>query len=174
LGEAKKLAATYGYKGAMFPWQSGSTGVEETQIVHLNPMDGTWGDDYSCLQRHVNLAILYNVWNYYEITGDKKFMAESGAELFFEICRFWISKCELREDGRYHVDKVMGPDEYHESTPGSSAGGLCDNAYTNLMLVWSLEKAFEIKNSVLTPEEFQACNTRTLLLPEEFQKWEDV
>lgn len=49
MDEAKKLSKSYGHEGAMFPWQSGSTGVEETQVVHLNPMDGTWGDDYSCL-----------------------------------------------------------------------------------------------------------------------------
>lgn len=118
LEEARKLAKIWGFEGAMYPWQSGSTGVEETQIVHLNPMDGTWGDDYSCLQRHVNLAILYNIWMYWELTGDRQFLVENGAEIFFEVCRFWASKCKLGEDGKYHIDKVMGPDEYHEATPG--------------------------------------------------------
>lgn len=57
LEAARNLAKVYGYQGAMFPWQSGSTGREETQIIHLNPMSGKWDPDYSCLQRHVNLAI---------------------------------------------------------------------------------------------------------------------
>lgn len=124
--------------------------------MHLNPLDGTWGEDFSCLQRHVNLAILYNIWSYYEITGDKKFMAEFGAELFFEICRFWSSKAELKADGKYHIAGVMGPDEYHECPPGTTGvGGLEDNAYTNIMVCWSLEKAFEIKNNLLTAEEYK-------------------
>jgi HAD superfamily hydrolase (TIGR01509 family) len=65
LEEARKYAKQHGYDGAMFPWQSGSDGREETQVVHLNPLTGKWGDDYSSLQRHVSLAIAYNVWDYY-------------------------------------------------------------------------------------------------------------
>jgi beta-phosphoglucomutase-like phosphatase (HAD superfamily) len=64
LPKAREYAVQHGYKGAMFPWQSGSDGREETQVVHLNPLSGEWGDDYSSLQRHVSLAIAYNVWEY--------------------------------------------------------------------------------------------------------------
>lgn len=49
IGKARELAAHYGYRGAMYPWQSGSTGEEETQVVHLNPLSGEWGADFSCL-----------------------------------------------------------------------------------------------------------------------------
>ena len=38
----------------------------------------------------------------------------------------------------------MGPDEFHEKVPGSDAHGLKDNAYTNIMVVWLLEKALEV------------------------------
>ena len=62
LGEARAAAREAGYKGAMFPWQSGSDGKEETQIVHLNPLSGHWDPDLSHRQRHVNAAIFYNVW----------------------------------------------------------------------------------------------------------------
>ena len=40
LDAARKYAKEHGYKGAMFPWQSGSDGREETQVVHLNPFTG--------------------------------------------------------------------------------------------------------------------------------------
>ena len=66
-------AREQGYKGAMFPWQSGSDGREETQVIHLNPLSGEWGDDYSSLQRHVSLAIAFNIWNYYHATADLEF-----------------------------------------------------------------------------------------------------
>jgi trehalose/maltose hydrolase-like predicted phosphorylase len=57
LDEARKYAAEFNYKGAMYPWQSGSDGREETQKFHYNPLSGDWGDDYSSLQRHFSLAV---------------------------------------------------------------------------------------------------------------------
>ncbi len=137
LDKAREYAKEYGYKGAMFPWQSGSDGREETQIIHLNPVSGKWGDDYSSLQRHVSLSIAYNIWQFTNMTNDIKFMQEYGAEVFLEICRFWESKATYNnETGRYSIDKVMGPDEFHESYPDSNEGGLRDNAYTNIMAAW--------------------------------------
>ena len=142
LGEAIKYAREYGYQGAMFPWQSGSNGREETQVIHLNPVSGQWGADHSSLQRHVSLAIAYNVWQYYHCSGDIAFMEDYGAELFFEICRFWASKSKLNKvTGRYEIIKVMGPDEFHEKYEDTDEGGLKDNAYTNMMVAWVFSKA---------------------------------
>ena len=70
LGTARAAARAAGYAGAMFPWQSGSDGREETQKLHLNPKSGRWLPDNSHLQRHVNIAIAYNVWEHYLVTGD--------------------------------------------------------------------------------------------------------
>ena len=142
LDKARDYARQHGYQGAMYPWQSGSDGREETQIVHLNPVSGEWGDDYSSLQRHVSIAIAFNIWNYYWATLDEDFMIRYGAEMYLEICRMWASKCQLNnETGKYSIDKVMGPDEFHEHLPGSEGGGLINNAYTNIMVVWLLMKA---------------------------------
>ena len=72
-------------------------------------------------------------------------MNSYGAEMFFEICRFWASKAEFDSvSERYSIGKVMGPDEFHEKLPGSEIGGLKDNAYTNLMVVWCLNRAFDV------------------------------
>jgi alpha,alpha-trehalase len=57
-------------KAALYPWQSGSNGREETQQLHLNPKSGRWNPDNTHLQRHVNAAIAYNVWQYFKTTGD--------------------------------------------------------------------------------------------------------
>jgi trehalose/maltose hydrolase-like predicted phosphorylase len=62
LGEARAAARHAGFRGAMFPWQSGSEGTEETQSIHLNPLSGHWEPDLSHNQRHVNAAIFYNTW----------------------------------------------------------------------------------------------------------------
>ena len=145
LDAARAYAKEYGYEGAMFPWQSGSDGREETQVIHLNPLSGEWGDDYSSLQRHISLAIAYNVWCYYHSTGDLAFMDHFGAEILLDICKFWVSKSKFdQESGRTHIDKVMGPDEFHEKLPGEDEGGLTDNAYSNVMVSWMLSKAFQV------------------------------
>lgn len=149
LDKARDYAREFGYKGAMFPWQSGSDGREETQVVHLNPVSGEWGDDYSSLQRHISLAIAYNVWNYYWATMDKKFMINHGAELMFEISRFWAGKCEYdSKSEKYHIAGVMGPDEFHEKLPGAKAGGLTDNAYTNIMVSWVLSRSLDFLSNL--------------------------
>ena len=75
----------------MFPWQSGSNGREETQQLHLNPKSGRWLPDHSHLQRHVNIAIAYNVWQHYLVTAGNGFLRFVGAELLVEIARFWAS-----------------------------------------------------------------------------------
>jgi len=145
LAKARIYAKDNGYKGAMIPWQSGSTGKEETQIVHLNPRSGKWGPDYSRLQRHVSFAVIFNLWNYWVVTGDQIFMEKYGAEMFLSIAQFASSLCEKSaKDGRFHIKNVMGPDEFHERFPGIKQPGLIDNAYTNIMVVWTLLKAQDI------------------------------
>ena len=91
LDEARAAAQEAGFDGAMFPWQSGSEGTEETQHVHLNPLSGRWEPDLSRNQRHVNAAIFYNVWHYFQATGDLPFLRDYGAEMMLEIARFWGS-----------------------------------------------------------------------------------
>ncbi len=145
LEAARNYAKEHDYQGAMFPWQSGSDGREETQVLHLNPLSGEWGDDYSSLQRHISIAIAYNVWYYYQVTEDLEFLKHYGAELFLAICRFWASKCEFDPDSnRVVIKKVMGPDEFHEEHEKSPGGGLKDNAYTNIMVAWLFKIALKL------------------------------
>ncbi|MBW6492142.1 MAG: HAD-IA family hydrolase [Lentimicrobium sp.] len=173
LSKAREYAKEHGYTGAMFPWQSGSDGREETQVVHLNPLNGEWGDDYSSLQRHVSLAIAYNVWEYFHTTGDIAFLKESGAEMFLEICRFWAGKAYLNEEtGRYSIAGVMGPDEFHEQYHNAREGGLRDNAYTNIMVVWAIDKAFEILK--LIGEDASLVKSKISLDENELARWKTI
>ncbi|HEU4628309.1 MAG TPA: hypothetical protein VFS08_01140, partial [Gemmatimonadaceae bacterium] len=79
LDEARLRARAAGHAGALFPWQSGSTGREESQVVHLNPRSGRWVPDHTQLQYHVSSAVAYNVWQYYQATGDVEFLSFYGA-----------------------------------------------------------------------------------------------
>lgn len=174
LREARAAAVKEGFKGAMFPWQSGSNGREETQTLHLNPKSGRWLPDHSNLQRHVNIAIPYNVWHYYEVTGDLEFMASFGAELILECARFWESLITHDEaTHRYEIRGVMGPDEYHEGSPDSDEPGLNNNAYTNVMAVWVLARALEVLR--LVPGDRRADLMALLSLTrDEMDRWEEI
>ena len=174
LDAAREYAREHGYSGAMFPWQSGSDGSEETQVVHLNPVSGEWGEDYSSLQRHISIAVAYNVWTYFNISGDRNFIEDYGAGIFLEICRFWASRTKLNEEtGRYEIERVMGPDEFHEKLPGAGEGGLKDNAYTNIMVVWLFNRAFDILDSMGEAKRKEVTG-KIGLTDEETGKWHDV
>jgi trehalose/maltose hydrolase-like predicted phosphorylase len=143
LDEARAAAEEAGYRGAMYPWQSGSDGKEETQLVHLNPRSGRWDRDLSRNQRQA--AIFYNIWRYYQMTGDFEFLLAYGAEMMLEIAHFWSSIAHFNpERGRYEIHGVMGPDEFHEKYPDSEEEGLKNNAYTNVMAAWIAETAQKV------------------------------
>jgi beta-phosphoglucomutase family hydrolase len=174
LGRAKANAASIGCRGAMYPWQSGSDGREETPQVHLNPLSGEWGADNSSRQRHVSLAIAYDVWVYFRITNDLSFLEQYGAELMVEICRFWADLAKFDADsGRYSISGVMGPDEYHEKYPDAQEGGLKDNCYTNIMVVWAFQRTRDVL-AALRPDARSKLIEKLNLSEAELQKWEDI
>jgi trehalose/maltose hydrolase-like predicted phosphorylase len=172
IGEARAAARDAGFRGAMFPWQSGSDGKEETQTVHLNPLSGRWESDLSHNQRHVNAAIFYNVWTYFEATQDLTFLRDYGAGMMLEIARFWASIAHFNpERDRYEIHGVMGPDEFHEKYPDAAEGGLRNNAYTNVMVAWCCETAGRVLE--LLPESRRdALRARLELDDEEIATWQ--
>ncbi|ASQ90222.1 beta-phosphoglucomutase [Prosthecochloris sp. GSB1] len=171
---ARDYARENGHKGAMFPWQTADGGGEETQIVHYNPQSATWGPDLSRNQRHVSIAVFYNTWKYVHDTDDTGFLQQYGAEMMFEIARFWASIAKHRPDsGKYHIEGVMGPDEFHEKLPGSSRDGLRDNAYTNIMVAWLLEKSVELAQS-LDPSAMDWLVTKINLGFDEIEEWRKI
>jgi trehalose/maltose hydrolase-like predicted phosphorylase/beta-phosphoglucomutase-like phosphatase (HAD superfamily) len=174
LNAARSAAREAGYAGAMFPWQSGSNGREETQQLHLNPKSGRWLPDHSHRQRHVNIAIAYNVWQHYMVTGSTAFLRFVGAELLIEIARFWASIATYnQQEDRYEILGVMGPDEYHEAYPDSDRPGLDNNTYTNVMAVWVLQRALEALE-VLPPHYRQELVQELTIRDEELDRWRDL
>jgi beta-phosphoglucomutase family hydrolase len=174
LGEARAAARNAGFRGAMFPWQSGSDGQEETQELNLNPHSQRWVPDNSYLQRHVGSAITYNAWQYFQVTYDVEFLQFIGAELILDIARFWSSMATFNDErGRYEIHGVMGADEFHEGYPGSRAPGLNNNAYTNIMAVWVLCRALDVLD--LLPDIRRAELVRRLgLSAQEIARWGDI
>jgi trehalose/maltose hydrolase-like predicted phosphorylase len=174
LDEARQMACEAGYAGAMFPWQSGSDGREETQVLHLNPESGRWLPDETQLQRHVNAAIAYNVWRYYEATGDIEFLIRHGAEMVVEIARFWASIASYQfEHDRYEIRGVIGPDEFHTSYPDAETHGVNNNAYTNVMAAWVLRCAGSMLE-LLDEEHRQMLQEELRIEDEELARWDEV
>ena len=174
LGAARQAARQAGFAGAMYPWQSGSDGREETQVVHLNPKSGRWLPDHSQLQRHVNIAIVFNIWQYYQVTGDLEFLCFHGAEMILEIARFWASVATWNPElERYEIQGVMGPDEYHDAVPGSNQPGLRNNSYTNLGVVWLLCRALELME-LLPGEHLRRVRNKLGLREREIEQWNDI
>lgn len=174
LDAAREYARDNGYKGAMFPWQTADDGREETPTIHYNPKSGAWDPDLSCRQRHVSIAVFYNTWRYVNDTGDTEFLNRYGAEMMFEIARFWASIANYSPDtGRYHIEGVMGPDEFHEELPGSGKHGIKDNTYTNIMTVWLLDKALEIGEK-LDPEVMDRLMESIHIGLDEMEKWREI
>ncbi len=174
LDAARAAARDAGFAGAMFPWQSGSNGREETQQVHLNPKSGRWLPDHSHLQRHVNIAIAYNVWQHYVVTGSIAFLRFTGAEMLVEIARFWASLTTYNERlGRYEIKGVMGPDEYHEGYPDRDEPGIDNNTYTNVMAVWVLRRAMEALDAL--PAHYRSELALELdFTDDELVHWRDI
>ncbi|GAA3388138.1 glycoside hydrolase family 65 protein [Streptomyces roseoviridis] len=174
LPAAREAARRAGGVGARYPWQSASSGREETQELHLNPRSGRWLPDFSRLQRHVNSAVAYNVWRYAQTTGDRGFLHSAGAEVLLEIARNWAGSATYDSAlGRYRIRGVVGPDEYHDAYPDASMPGIDDNAYTNATTAWVLARGLDVLEEL--PEGRRAELSEQLALDdEELARWEDV
>lgn len=116
LDQARERARVLGHdKGALFPWRT-INGEEASTYYPL----GT-------AQYHINADIAYALSLYLQVTGDKEYLKEKGAELLAETARIWADVGSFAEcrDGRYCICCVTGPDEYNVLVD--------NNFYTNLM-----------------------------------------
>jgi alpha,alpha-trehalase len=174
LPEARRAAREAGYAGAMYPWQSGSDGREESQRLHLNPRSGRWNPDPSARAHHIGIAVAYNMWQYYQVSGDIDYLLDYGAEMLTEIARFWVSLASFdTARGRYVIRGVIGPDEFHSGYPGRIYDGIDNNAYTNVMAVWVIARAMEALE--LLPLSFRLDLLERLGVDgPELDLWDDV
>lgn len=113
LPAARKKALAYGYRGAMFPWESDDSGEEATPTHALT----------GPFEHHITADIGIACWNYYCVTRDMRWLQREGYPLLKEIADFWASRVTRNQDGSYSIHNVTGADEY--------ANGVTDNAFTN-------------------------------------------
>lgn len=174
LPEARAAAREAGYSGAMFPWQSGSDGREESQRLHLNPRSGHWKPDASARAHHIGIAVAYSAWKFYQATGDLAYLIDYGAELLAEVARFFVTLSTYDEDRkRFGIDGVIGPDEFHSGYPDAPYGGIDNNAYTNVMAVWVIMRALDALNLLPLPNRLDLLEAIGLQSTE-LAHWEAV
>lgn len=174
LDQARKIARSLGAKGARYPWQSGCDGSEETPQKRWVPEKQQWVNDYSLLEIHVNAAIAYNIWQYYQVTADLDFMIGCGAEMILEISRFFatFAKYNRRRD-RYEIHGVVGPDEFHVAYPNANKPGINNNAYTNVMAAWTLARALQLLDLLPADHKSELCR-KLNITQDEISLWDSV
>lgn len=123
LEKAKQKAINFGYKGAMFPWESDDTGEEATPAWALT---GTF-------EHHITADVAIAFWDYYRVTKNKEWLKEKGFPVIKEIADFWVSRSTLNPDGSYSIKNVVGANEF--------LANVDDNAFTNGSAITALRYA---------------------------------
>lgn len=142
LEKAKQKAAIYGYKGAMFPWESDDTGEEATPTWALTGI----------FEQHITADVAIAFWNYYALTQDKSWL-RSEYKVLKETADFWVSRVVKNNDGTYSILNVVGADEYAQHVD--------DNAFTNASAIEALKntiKAATILNEPIDPKWVDVSN----------------
>ncbi|MBC7626803.1 glycoside hydrolase family 65 protein [Ferruginibacter sp.] len=128
LGAAKQNAFNHGYKGAMFPWESAETGVEETPVWALS----------GPFEHHITACVGIAAWNYYCVTQDKDWLREKGYPILKETAMFWASRVERNGPGKFEIKNVVAADEWAEN--------IDNDAFTNAAAKAVLQHATEAAN----------------------------
>ncbi len=113
LSMARQNAFSHGYKGAMFPWESADSGVEETPVWALS----------GPFEHHITADVALAAWKYYSVTQDKQWLLEKGWPLLSATADFWASRVERNGPGHYDIKDVVAADEWAENVD--------NNAFTN-------------------------------------------
>ena len=166
---AHRKADENGYDGAMFPWESAWLDDGETcplyagtDIITGLPIK-VWS---GIIEQHISADVAFGAWQYGVITDDEEFMKKCGYELIMDTAKFWASRLEKGDDGKYHINDVVGPDEYHEHVN--------DNAFTNYMARWNMNKAIEYADMLKSddPELYERLDSK-LGIADSYPKWKD-
>jgi len=165
---ARAKAAHFGFKGALYAWESADTGEETTpeRVVGADgkPVDILTGK----MEHHISGDIAYAVWQYWRFTNDDDFFLRAGAEILLDTARFWASRSVAEADGKRHIRHVIGPDEYHEDVD--------DNAFTNVMARWNISRGLEVMDVLRErwPNHAAALREKLALGDEELADWRDA
>ncbi len=148
LNAARRNAFSKGFKGAMFPWESAETGVEETPVWALS----------GPFEHHITADVALAAWNYYLVTQDKSWLREKGWPILKETADFWASRVERNGPGSYDIKNVVAADEWAENVD--------NNAFTNAAAKANLQyatQAAKVLGMAADPDWMQVANNIPIL-----------
>lgn len=123
LEAARRNAFSHGFKGAMFPWESAGTGVEETPVWALS----------GPFEHHITADVGNAAWSYYCVTQDKTWLRERGWPILSATADFWASRVERNGANHFDIKNVVAADEWAENVD--------NNAFTNTAAKVNLQNA---------------------------------
>ncbi|KRN33476.1 glycoside hydrolase family 65 protein [Weissella halotolerans] len=117
-------AQEQGLKGALYPM------VTFDGIESHNEWEITFEEI------HRNATIAYAIYNYTRMTGDRSWLEGDGAQVLYNIARFWADRVHYSaRKGQYMIHGVTGPNEYENNVN--------NNFYTNYMARWVLQYSID-------------------------------
>ncbi|WP_310396729.1 glycoside hydrolase family 65 protein [Hymenobacter sp.] len=123
LEPARRNAFAHGYQGAMYPWESADTGVEETPVWALS----------GPFEHHISACVALAAWQYYCVSQDRTWLREKGYPMLAATADFWASRVERNGPGRYDIRNVVAADEWAEN--------IDNDAFTNAAAQVNLQNA---------------------------------
>jgi trehalose/maltose hydrolase-like predicted phosphorylase len=167
---ARRKASKQGYEGAQYPWESTLDGDEATPDAIVHPQSKKLITVLNgIIELHITASIAYAAWRYWRISGDDEFMQRYGAEIMLSTATFWGSRAEkLAGHDDYAINDVIGPDEWHEHVN--------NNAYTNSMASWNIERALDALRwlEVSAPDRARELVQRLDVSSSRLNNWRDV
>lgn len=136
LDAAKKRAVQFGFKGAMYPWESDLKGNENTRLK--------WKLDMN--EYHITPDISITAFNFYRLSQDGQWLKEKGYPIIKGVADFCTSLARVDADGKYHINNITGPDEHYDNVN--------DDAFTNTAVKVALDNA--IKSAKLLGEKINS------------------
>ena len=152
---AKKKAKDFGFRGAFYAWESQEEGYEACSLYNIT--DAKTGEPirtyFADKQIHISADVIKALFDYSTRTNDYTLLNHGGLEAALEVARFYLSYSSIDKNGVYHLNDVIGPDEYHER--------INDNTFTNYLVKDVISKTLKYFNELKEKSPYKASKLLT-------------
>lgn len=109
LRAAEDKAASFGFQGAMYPWEAGVDGSEVTPAWAATGWD----------EQHVIPEVALSAWEYYEATADTSGLHEYVWPIVYQVAEWITHRGKFTAKG-YEIENLMGANEGIENVKNES------------------------------------------------------
>lgn len=152
---AKKKAKDFGFRGAFYAWESQEEGYEACSLYNIT--DAKTGEPirtyFADKQIHISADVIKALFDYSTRTNDYTLLNHGGLEAALEVARFYLSYSSIDKNGVYHLNDVIGPDEYHER--------INDNTFTNYLVKDVISKTLKYFNELKEKSPYKGSKLLT-------------